>query len=82
LALKLSPDDDLPAVLGCLTVRALPALRCLALLAPTLAGVAADLASLHHASLTRLDLRGVQLTGGFGSLKQLAGEYTDCCLPC
>ena len=74
LALKLAPDDDLPTALGCVSAGTLPALRCLALLAPVSAGVAADLRPLRHGGLTRLDLQGVQLPAGFASLQQLTGE--------
>ncbi|KAL4436703.1 hypothetical protein ABPG75_003842 [Micractinium tetrahymenae] len=73
LALKLSPSDDLPAVLGCIRPATLPALRCLALLAPNGAGMAADMGGLRHGGLARLDLRGLQLPAGFASLQQLSG---------
>lgn len=76
LALKLCPSDDLQAVLGSIRPAALPALRCLALLAPTGAGMAADMGALCHAGLARLDLRGLQLPAGFASLQQLTGEPT------
>ncbi|PRW34007.1 calcium-binding hemolysin [Chlorella sorokiniana] len=73
LALQLSPSDDLPACLACLHPGMLPALRCLALLAPPGEGVAADLSSLRHRGITRLDLRGIQLPAGFASLQHLTG---------
>ncbi len=78
LALKLSPDDDLPAALACISTATLPALRCLALLAPAGAGLGADLHHLSHPGLTRLDLQGVQLPAGFDSLQQLAGAGWRC----
>lgn len=74
LALKLCPSDDLPAILGSIRPAPLPALRCLALLGPAGAGMAADPAALRHAGLTRLDLRGLQLSAGFASLQHLTGE--------
>lgn len=73
LALKLLPDDDPEAFLGCINTQTLPALRCLALLAPSGAAAAADLHPLRHAALTRLDLHGVQLPAGFPSLLNLTG---------
>ncbi len=76
LALKLCPSDDLQAVLGSIRPATLPALRCLAVLAPTGAGMAADMGALCHAGLARLDLRGLQLPAGFASLQQLTGEPT------
>ncbi|PSC70218.1 hypothetical protein C2E20_6362 [Micractinium conductrix] len=74
LTLKLSPDDDLPAILASVHPGTLPALRCLALLAGAPAGAAADLSALRHPALRRLDLRGVQLPAGFASLRHLTGE--------
>ncbi|KAL4858145.1 hypothetical protein ACK3TF_001640 [Chlorella vulgaris] len=72
LVLKLSPDDDeLGAALATITPRTLPALRCLAMLAPAAAGVSAELHPLRHGSLTRLDLLGVQLPSGFACLQHL-----------
>ena len=78
LALRLSPPDDLPAILACIQPGALPALRCLALLAGAGEGAAADLGALRHPGLTQLDLRNVELPAGFASLQQLAGEPYEC----
>lgn len=74
LALQLTPTDDLPACLACIHPGTLPALRCLALLAPPGEGVPADLSTLRHRGITRLDLRGVQLTTGFACLQHLTGK--------
>lgn len=75
MALQLSPSDDLPACLACMHTGTLPALRCLALLAPPGEGVAGDLSALHHRGITRLDLRGLQLPAGFACLQHLTGRF-------